>query len=87
MYSKLIDVFWVQEVHTIVHIKNRGMFKNKSDKNPCDLWKGTPTNMKHFMAFERKCYIKRDDGRIRKFDSQVNKGILVGYSRKRKAYK
>jgi hypothetical protein len=44
-------------------------------------------NVKHFRVFGRKCYIKREDGRIGKFDSRVDKGILVGYSRKRKAYK
>jgi hypothetical protein len=32
-------------------------------------------------------YIKREDDIIGKFDSRVDKGILVGYSRKSKAYK
>jgi hypothetical protein len=44
-------------------------------------------NVKHFRVFGRKCYIKREYGRLGKFDSQVDKGILVGYSRKIKAYK
>jgi hypothetical protein len=38
-------------------------------------------------VFGRKCYIKREDNKIGKFDSRVDKGILVGYSRKSKAYK
>jgi hypothetical protein len=38
-------------------------------------------------VFGSKCYIKREDNKIGKFDSRVDKGILVGYSRKRKAYK
>jgi hypothetical protein len=42
--------------------------------------------VKHFKVFGSKCYIKREDGRIGKFDSRVDKGILVGYSRKMKAY-
>jgi transposase InsO family protein len=29
--SKLSDIFWVQEVHTLVHILNREILKNKSD--------------------------------------------------------
>jgi hypothetical protein len=87
MDSKLTDVFWVQAVHTTVHIQNRGMLRNNSDKTPYELWKGRPTNVKHFRVFRSKCYIKREDGRIGKFDSRVDKGILVGYSRKRKAYK
>jgi hypothetical protein len=63
------------------------MLRNNTDKTPYELWKGTPTNVKHFRFFGRKCYIKREDGRMRKFDSRVDKGILVGYSSTRKTYK
>jgi hypothetical protein len=87
MDSKLTDVFCVQALHTEVHIQNRGMLRNNSDKTLYELWKGRPTNVKDFRVFGSKCYIKREDGRIGKFDSGVDKGILVGYSSKRKAYK
>jgi hypothetical protein len=63
------------------------MLINNTDKNPYELWKGRPTNVKHFRVFGRKCYIKREDGRMGKFDSHVDKGILVGYSSTRKSYK
>jgi hypothetical protein len=43
--------------------------------------------VKHFRVFGSKCYIKREDGRMGNFDSRVDKGILVGYSSTRKAYK
>jgi hypothetical protein len=43
--------------------------------------------VKHFIFFGSKCYIKREDGRMGKFDSHVHKGIIVGYSSTRKAYK
>jgi transposase InsO family protein len=39
MDSKLIDVFWVQELHTTIHIQNIGMLKNNIDKTPYELWK------------------------------------------------
>jgi hypothetical protein len=74
-------------VHTTVHIQNRVMLRNNSDKTPYELWKGRPTNVKHFIVFGSKCYIKREDDRMGKFDSRVDKGILVGYSSSRKAYK
>jgi hypothetical protein len=41
----------------------------------------------HLRLFGRKCYIKREDGRLRRFDSRVDKGVLVGYSSTRKSYK
>jgi transposase InsO family protein len=30
--SKLTDIFWTQAVHTIIHIQNRVMLRNKTDK-------------------------------------------------------
>jgi hypothetical protein len=87
MDSKLTDIFWTQAVHTKVHIQNKVMLRNNTDKTPYELWKGRPTNMKHFRVFGSKCHIKREDGRMGKFDSCVDKGILVGYSSTRKAYK
>jgi hypothetical protein len=62
------------------------MLRNNTNKTPYELWKGRPTNVKHFKFFGSKCYIKREDGRMEKFDSCVDKGILVGYSSTRKAY-
>jgi hypothetical protein len=35
--------------------------------------------VKHLRFFGIKCYIKREDGRMRKFDSHVEKRVLVGY--------
>jgi hypothetical protein len=87
MDSKLTDIFWTQVVHTIVHIQNIVMLINNTDKTPYELWKGRPTNVKQFRVFRSKCYIKREDGRMGKFESHVDKGILVGYSSTRKAYK
>ena len=87
MDSKLTDIFWTQAVHTAVHIQNRVMLRNNTDKTPYELWKGRPANVKHFRVFGSKCYIKREDGRMGKFDSRVDKWVLVVYLRTKKAYK
>jgi hypothetical protein len=63
------------------------MLRNNCDKNFYKLWKGRPTNVKHFRFFGSKCYIKREYGRMGNCFSRVDKGILVGYSITRKAYK
>jgi hypothetical protein len=78
MDSKLTDIFWTHAVHTTVHILNKVMFRNNDDKTPYELWKGIPTNVNHFKVFRSKCYIKREDGGMRKFESGVDKGVLVG---------
>jgi hypothetical protein len=57
------------------------MLRSNNDKTPYELWKGMPTNLKHFRVFGSKCYIKKEDVRIGKFDFRFDKGILVGYSR------
>jgi hypothetical protein len=44
-------------------------------------------NVKHFIIFGRKCYIKREDEEWESLILELNKGILVGYSSSRKAYK
>jgi hypothetical protein len=49
------------------------MLRNNTDKTPYELWKGIPTNVKHFRFFGIKCYIKREDGRMGKFESRVDK--------------
>jgi hypothetical protein len=87
MDSKLTDIFWKHVVHATIHIQNRVMLRNNTDKTPYELWKGRPTNLKHFRFFGSKHYIKREDGRMGKFDSCVDNGVLVGYSSTKKAYK
>ena len=67
--SKLSDVFRVQEVTTTIHILNNGLFRNKNNHMPYGLWKGRPTNVKHFIIFGIKCYIKRDGRKGGKFES------------------
>jgi hypothetical protein len=68
-YSKLSDIFWAQAIHTTIHILKRRMLKSNNDKTPYELWKGISMNMKHFKVFERKCYIKREYGRLAIFNS------------------
>jgi hypothetical protein len=87
MVSKLTDIFWTQAVHKTIHIQNIVMLRNNTDKTPYEIWKGRPTNVNHFRVFGSKCYIKREDGRMGKFDSCVDKRVLVGYSITRKEYK
>jgi hypothetical protein len=63
------------------------MLRHNNDKTPYKLWKGRPKNVKHFRVFGSKCYIKREDNRMGKFYSPMDKGVLVGYSSTRKSYK
>jgi hypothetical protein len=68
-YSILGEIFWAWEVHTKVHIFNKGMLKSNSDNTPYKIWKRRPKNMNHFRVFGSKCYIKIENGSIGKFES------------------
>jgi hypothetical protein len=83
----LSDSFWREAVYTAIYILNRGKIKVNSDKTPYELWKGRPTSVKHFRIFGSKCYIKRDDEDLGKFDSREDEGIFLGYSSRSKAYR
>ena len=45
MDSKLTNIFWTHAVHIEVHIQNRVMLRNNTDKTPYKIWKGRPANM------------------------------------------
>ena len=85
--SKLDEKLCVQAIDTKIFIINRSLLRNNSNKTPYELWKGKPTNVKYFIIFGSKCYIKREDQNLDKFESRVDEGIFVGYSHKIKAYK
>ena len=64
-------------MHTSFRIQNRVMLRKKTVKTPYEIWKGRPANVKYFRVFGSKCYIKREDGRMGKFDSRVDKIVLL----------
>jgi hypothetical protein len=76
--AKLSDIFCRDAFYTTVYILNREQLQAYSGKNPYELWKGIPTNVKHLKVFGRKCYIKRGDDNLVKFDSICDEDIFLG---------
>jgi len=85
--SKLPEFFWRDAIYTIVHILNRAQLGANNEKTPYELWFGKPSSVKHFRVFGNKCYIKRDEYNLGKFDSRSDEGIFLGYSPNKKDYK
>jgi hypothetical protein len=55
MNSKLTYIVWtLHVVNTTFHIQNIVMLRNNTAKNPYELWKGRPKNVKHFKVFGSK---------------------------------
>jgi len=84
--SKISNIFWRDVVHIVFYILNRAQIQANNDKKPYELWKGRSKNVKHLKNFGRKCYIKRDNDNLGKFDSICDEGIFLGYSSQRKDY-
>ena len=49
------------------------------------VWETNP--VKYFKVFGSKCYIKRNEDDLGKFDSRTSEGIFLGYSSSKKAYR
>ena len=84
--AKLLDVYWREEVYAIVYILNRGKLILNNDKTPYHLWYGRLGSVKYFRVFGSKCYIKRNEDDLGKFDFITDEGIFLGYSSTKKAY-
>ena len=84
--AKLPDVYWREQVYRIVYIRTRGQLRVNNDKTHYQLWYGRPSSVKYFRVFGNKCYIKRNEDDLGKFDSRTDEGIFLGYSSTKKSY-
>jgi transposase InsO family protein len=75
----IAQTYWVEAIHTFVHILNKAYLRPHSDKTPYELWFGRPSSIKHFKVFGSKCYIKNNDENIGKYDDRAHEGIFLGY--------
>ena len=85
--AKLSDAYWREALYTTIYILNRGQLRVNNDKTPHELWYGRPTSTKYFKVFGSKCYIKRNEDDLGKFDSRTDEGIFLGYSSINKLYR
>ena len=76
----ITQTYWVEAVHTTVHILNKAHLRPNCDKKPYELWHEKPSTIKHFKVFISKCYIKNNDEKLGKFDAEYDEGIFLGYS-------
>jgi hypothetical protein len=70
MDSKLTFFFWTNAMHTIVHIQNRVMLRNKNEKTPYEVWKGSINN---------NLYIKVTQGSILLIEIYVDDIVFWKY--------
>jgi hypothetical protein len=84
--KNIAQKYWVESIHTTVHILNKGHLSPQSDKTPYDLWFGRLASIKNFKDFGSKCYLKNNDENIGKYDDRVDEGIILGYATNSEGY-
>ena len=84
--ARLSDGFWREAIITVVHILNRGELRINNNKTPYELWYGKSPSAKYFKVFGSRCYFKKLDEKLGKFDVRSDEGIFLGYASIMKAY-
>jgi hypothetical protein len=80
------QTYWVEAIHTLVHILNKSHLRPRSDKTPYEVWYGRPASIKHFKVFGSKCEIKNKNENLGKYDDKDDEGIFLGYATNSKEY-
>jgi hypothetical protein len=84
--KNIAQTYWVEAIHTVVHILNKSHLRPHSDKTH-ELCFGIPSSITHFKVFGSKCYIKNNDENIGKYDDRVDEGIHLGYATNSEGYR
>ena len=72
--------FWGEATFTAVTILNQANVQVNDTQTPHEIWNGNTPTIKYFKVFGSKCYIKRTDEKLGKFEPRADEGILLGYS-------
>ena len=78
--SGTLATFWGEVAFVAVTILNKTNIRVNNTQTPHELWYGKTPTVKYFKVFGSKCYIKRTDEKLGKFEPRADEGILLGYS-------
>jgi len=85
--NNLAKHFWEKPVNTPCYVQNRIYIRPILEKTAYELFKGRRPNISYFHQFGCTCYILNNNLYLKKFDAKVQRGIILGYSERSKAYK
>ena len=78
--------FWGEAALTAMTILNKANVQVNNTQTPHELWYGKTPTVKYFKIFGSKCFIKRTNEKLGKFEPRADKGILLSYSSRSKGY-
>ncbi|UYV76012.1 hypothetical protein LAZ67_13002147, partial [Cordylochernes scorpioides] len=85
--SGLPMAFWAEAVATASYVKNCTPHRSIKLDTPMEKWKGRKPSIRHFRIFGCLAFWPITQQHRSKFIPKIRKGIFVGYSLKRKAYR
>ncbi|UYV74788.1 hypothetical protein LAZ67_12000984, partial [Cordylochernes scorpioides] len=85
--SKLPMMFWAEAIATAAYIKNCTPYRSIKHHTPMQRWNGRKPSVKHIRIFGCLTHWLESKPRRNKFSPKGRKGIFIGYSIKRKAYR
>eukprot|EP00253_Pinus_taeda_P024646 PITA_24646 len=85
--SRTPATFWGEAAFVVVTILNKENVRVNIPQTPHELWYGNTPTVKYFKVFGSKCFIKRTDEKLGKFEPRADEGIILGYSSISKGYK
>ncbi|UYV75826.1 hypothetical protein LAZ67_13001452 [Cordylochernes scorpioides] len=85
--SGLPMAFWAEAVATASYVKNCTPHRSIKLDTPMEKWKGKKPSIRHFRIFGCLAFWPITQQHRSKFMPKSRKGIFVGYSLKRKAYR
>ncbi|UYV76289.1 hypothetical protein LAZ67_13003275 [Cordylochernes scorpioides] len=85
--SQLPHHFWAEAVNTAAYLYNLTSTTNDPDTTPMEKWKGKKSSVSHIMRFGCEVFYKLENHHRHKLEAKSKRGIFVGYSRCRRAYR
>ncbi|UYV80846.1 hypothetical protein LAZ67_19001950 [Cordylochernes scorpioides] len=85
--SQLPLHFWAEAVNTAAYLYNLTPTTNDPDTTPMEKWKGKKPSVSHIMRFGCEVFYKLENHQRHKLEAKSKRGIFVGYSRYRRAYR
>lgn len=83
--SQLPLHFWAEAVATAEYVHNITPSKNRKNKTPMELWSSRKPSVRHLKPFGCAAYYRIH--KRHKLEAKAKKGVFIGYSRERKAYR
>ncbi|UYV77867.1 hypothetical protein LAZ67_15002623, partial [Cordylochernes scorpioides] len=85
--SQLPLHFWAEAVNTAAYLYNLIPTTSDPDTTPKEKWKGKKPSVSHIMRFGCEVFYKLENHQRHKLEAKSKRGIFVGYSRCRRAYR